>query len=153
MNCLQVGGGILRSKAMGSKVLQINPAINHKGNWLGTFLDKFGWTKKNLLERDLNLYQLSYLALHWQSPYFVNIFVQGVPVRSHDTKYWQNRETANIGLDSSVGRAPARQSGGCRFKSRSSKCFFVHPNLQINPVYRRYHSGHLGYGFELHQAL
>ena len=30
-------------------------AINHKGNWLGTFLDKFGWTKKNLLERDLNL--------------------------------------------------------------------------------------------------
>ena len=29
--------------------------INHKGNWLGTFLDKFGWTKKNLLDRDLNL--------------------------------------------------------------------------------------------------
>ena len=23
------------------------------------------------------LYQLSYLALHWRSPYFVNIFVQG----------------------------------------------------------------------------
>ena len=39
------------------------------------------------------------------------------------------RETANIGLDSSVGRAPARQSGGRRFKSRSSKFFFVHPNL------------------------
>ena len=33
-----------------------------------------------------------------------------------------------IGLDSSVGRAPARQSGGRRFKSRSSKFFFVHPN-------------------------
>ena len=29
--------------------------INHTGNWLGTFLDKFGWTKKNWLERDLNL--------------------------------------------------------------------------------------------------
>ena len=28
-----------------------------------------------------------------------------------------------------VGRAPARQSGGRRFKSRSSKYFFVHPNL------------------------
>ena len=42
-------------------------------------------------------------------------------------RYWQNRETANIGLVSSVGRAPARQSGGHRFKSRSSKFFFVHP--------------------------
>ena len=39
-----------------------------------------------LLERDLNLrplvdvpglYQLSCLALHWRSPYFVNIFVRG----------------------------------------------------------------------------
>ena len=29
------------------------------------------------------------------------------------------RETADVGLDSSVGRAPARQSGGRRFKSRS----------------------------------
>ena len=28
--------------------------INYKGK-LGTFLDKFGWTKTNLLERDLNL--------------------------------------------------------------------------------------------------
>ena len=44
---------------------------------------------------------------------------------------WQNRETANIGLVSSVGRATARQSGGRRFKSRSSKCFFVHPKLNI----------------------
>ena len=46
-----------------------------------------------------------------------------------EQRYWQNRETANVGLDSSVGRAPARQSGGHRFKSRSSKFFFVHPNL------------------------
>ena len=38
-------------------------------------------------------------------------------------------ETANVGLDSSVGRAPARQSGDRRFKSRSSQFFFVHPNL------------------------
>ena len=60
-------------------------AINHKGNYLGTLLDKFGWTKTNLRERDLNLrptdwrglYQLSYLAIHWRSPYFVNIFVRG----------------------------------------------------------------------------
>ena len=37
--------------------------------------------------------------------------------------YWQNRETANVGLDGSVGRAPARQSGGRRFKSSSSKIF------------------------------
>ena len=46
-----------------------------------------------------------------------------------EQRYWQNRETANVGLDSSVGRAPARQSGGRRFKSRSSQFFFVHPNL------------------------
>ena len=38
-----------------------------------------------------------------------------------EQRYWQNRETANVGLDSSVGRAPARQSGGRRFKSRSSQ--------------------------------
>ena len=43
-----------------------------------------------------------------------------------EQRYWQNRETANIGLVSSVGRAPARQSWGCRFKSRSSKFFFVY---------------------------
>ena len=41
-----------------------------------------------------------------------------------EQRYWQNRETANIGLVSSVGWAPAHQSGGCRFKSRSS-----HPKL------------------------
>ena len=47
----------------------------------------FGRTKKNLLERDLNvqprridspvLYQLSELAIYCRSPYFVNIFVGG----------------------------------------------------------------------------
>ena len=46
-----------------------------------------------------------------------------------EQRYWQNRETADVGLDSSVGRAPARQSGGRRFKSRSSQFFFVHQNL------------------------
>ena len=29
-------------------------------------------------------------------------------------------------------QVPARQSGGRRFKSRSSKFFFVHPNLSQN---------------------
>ena len=42
-----------------------------------------------------------------------------------EQKYWQNRETANIGLFSSVGRAPARQSRGRKFKSRSSKMYPV----------------------------
>ena len=46
-----------------------------------------------------------------------------------EQRYWQNRETANIGLGSSVGREPARQSGGRRFKSRSSQIFFVHPKF------------------------
>ena len=43
-----------------------------------------------------------------------------------EQRYWQNRETANIGRVSSVGRAPAHQSGGRRFKSRSSKFSFFH---------------------------
>ena len=42
-----------------------------------------GLNKDNLLQRELNqhlwinvlaIYQLSYLALSWQSPYFVNIY-------------------------------------------------------------------------------
>ena len=53
-------------------------------------------------------------------------FVEGRPhlfpiVKELCIKFWQNRETANVGLDSSVGRAPTRQSGGRRFKSRSSQ--------------------------------
>ena len=55
--------------------------------------------------------------------YMVSWLLTGAP----EQRYWQNMETANIGLVSSVGRTPARQSGGHRFKSRSSKLFFVHP--------------------------
>ena len=46
-----------------------------------------------------------------------------------EQRYWQNRETANIWLVSSVGRALVRQSGGRRFKSCSSQFFFVHPKI------------------------
>ena len=60
--------------------------------------------------------------------YMVSWLLTGAP----EQRYWQNRETANVGLDSSVGRAPARQSGGRRFKSRSSQVFFVYPNLSKN---------------------
>ena len=55
--------------------------------------------------------------------YMVSWLLTGAP----EQRYWQNRETANIWLVSSVGRAPARQSGGRRFKSRSCHFFFVHP--------------------------
>ena len=58
------------------------------------------------------------------------------PPPSPELRYWQNRETANVGLDSSVGRSPARQSGGRRFKSRSCKFFFVHPNVYIYLLHR-----------------
>ena len=62
------------------------------------FLINFGWTKKNLLEQDLNLRppdwragalptELTCPILYWRSPYFVNIFVRGAPVRSHETIY------------------------------------------------------------------
>ena len=57
--------------------------------------------------------------------YMVERLLTGAP--TPEQRYWQNRETANIGLVSLVGRAPARQSGGRRFKSRSSQYFFVHP--------------------------
>ena len=47
-----------------------------------------------------------------------------------EQRYWQNREITNVGLNSSVGKAPARQSRGRRFKSCSSSNFvLVHPNL------------------------
>ena len=58
-------------------------------------------------------------------------------------RYWQNRETANIGLVSSVGRALARQSGGRRFKSCSSQLFFVHPkfnSIKITLCKKKNHS-------------
>ena len=53
------------------------------------------------------------------------------PPHPPEQRYWQNRETANIGLVGSVGEVPARISGGRRFKSRSSKFFFVHPKFVI----------------------
>ena len=43
-----------------------------------------------------------------------------------------NRETANIGLVSSVGRAPARQSGGDRFKSLSTVNFLCSSKIYIH---------------------
>ena len=64
--------------------------------------------------------------------YMVSWLLTGAP----EKRYWQNRETTNIGLVSWVGRAPASQSGGRRFKSRSSQFFFVHPKfiLKMYPV-------------------
>ena len=56
------------------------------------------------------------MALTWIKKYMVSWLLTRAPEQG----YWQNRETANVGLDSSVGTAPARQSGGRRFKSRSS---------------------------------
>ena len=44
----------------------------------------------------------------------------------------KNKDIDKIGRDSSVGRVPARQSGGRRFKCCSSKFFFVHQNLSKN---------------------
>ena len=63
--------------------------------------------------------------------YMVEWLMTGAP----EQRYWQNRETANVGLDSSVGRALARQSRGRRFKSRSSQFVIVHPNLLQNYIH------------------
>ena len=59
--------------------------------------------------------------------YMVSWLLTGAPGTKRLTK---NRETAN--LVSSVGRVPARQSGGRRFKSHSRKFVFVYLNLSKN---------------------
>ena len=96
-------------------------------------LIKFGWTKKNWLEWDLNLrppdWHTGALQMLSSPTLAVSLWFHDFWLTTPEQRYWQNRETANVGLDSSVGRAPARQSGGRRFKSRSSQFFFVHPNL------------------------
>ena len=118
--------------------------MNHKGNWLGTFLKiNFGWTKKNLVERDLNLRPPDWRARALPLPTLLHDIYRKKVVSLYGAspsrlfppppqRYWKNRETVNIGLVGSVGRAPARQSGGRRFKSRSSKFFFVHPKIILN---------------------
>ena len=58
-----------------------------------------------------------------------NIWLNDFWLALPEQRYLQNRETANIGLVSSVGRALACQSGGRMFKSRSSQFFFVHLKL------------------------
>ena len=56
-----------------------------------------------------------------EGQFMVSWLLTGAP----EQRYWQNRETADIGLVSWVGRAPARQSRGCRFKSCSSQFVFL----------------------------
>ena len=62
--------------------------MNHKGNWLGTFLDKFWMNKEQFTRARFEsatsgidvpaLYQLSYLALHCRSPYLsISLFGGG----------------------------------------------------------------------------
>ena len=46
--------------------------------------------------------------------------------------YWHNRENAKIGPNGSVGRPLAHYSVGCRFRSSSSKYFFVTQNMYTN---------------------
>ena len=75
--------------------------------------------------------------------YMVSWLLTGAP----EQRYWQNRETVNVGLDSWVGRAPAHQSGGRRFKSRSRKFFFVHPYIPVLTSKRKRDSGILGMKF------
>ena len=113
-------------------------------------LDKFGWTKICTQSVSLVVYYMIFIKSRiplWCIPYclfpgrivtwawslakgqyMVSWLLTGAPVQ----RYWQNRETANVGLDSSVGRAPARQSGGRRFKSRSSQfSLFIQIYLKI----------------------
>ena len=47
-----------------------------------------------------------------------------------EQRYWQNRETANVGLDTSEPRHVNPEV--CGFKSRYGKIFLVQPNLSKN---------------------
>ena len=68
--------------------------INHKRNWLGnTFLDKFGWTRKDLLERNFNLrlpdWRAGALPTELSSPTLAVYLYpcSGAPAISHETIY------------------------------------------------------------------
>ena len=78
------------------KLVGYDYPVNAAKMWAFKWLVWFGWTKKNWLERDLNqwlnvpvpeLYQLSYSALCWQSPYFeyMNYLYLFVTYKYH---YW-----------------------------------------------------------------
>ncbi len=78
--------------------------INHKGTWLGKFLIIIlVWTKKSWLERELNQWPPVYSTVSYTAAYC------WMASDWHPrTKILTNRETTNIGLNSSVGRAPVR---------------------------------------------
>ncbi len=63
--------------------------------------------------------------------------------KTPEQRYWQNRETANMRLDSSAGRALACYSGGRRFKSRSSQFVFVQPKVRM-PTQPKYQDSPCG---------
>ena len=96
------------------------------------FGTNLGWTKKNGRgSKDCLFPQV--VSQLGRDPWLKgSIWFHDFWLAPPEQRYWQNRETANVGLDSSVGRAPARQSGGRVFKSRSCKFFFVH--LKLYPV-------------------
>ena len=77
-------------------------AINHKGNWLGTSLDKFGWIKKNWLERDLNLrppdWRAGALPTELSSPALaVSLFCQYLCSGGTSQKSWNHILTFSQG--------------------------------------------------------
>ena len=98
--------------------LGIYNVINHKGNWLGTFLDKFWMNKERLtIERDLNLWPPDWRAgalptkLPVTSPILeVSLFCQYLCEGGASQKSFK--------------------SGGRRFKSRSCKFVLVHPKFR-----------------------
>ena len=55
----------------------------------------------------------------------VQWLLTSAPPPPQKQSYWHNRENAKIGPNGSVGRPLAHYSVGCRFRSSSSKYFFV----------------------------
>ena len=99
----------------------------HKCHWMFHFL----WPQYTFCKFHLN--NVLYTSLLSTNVLSTNVLYTNqwqVHIFKFD-RYWQNWENASIGLVSSVGRAPAHQSGGRRFKSRSSQSFFVHPKFEL----------------------
>ena len=91
-----------------------------------------------LIEKVISLYGASHYCLFpdrivtwvWslaKGQYVVSWLLTGAP----EQRYWQNMETANVGLDSSVGRAPACQSGSPALVNFS---LFIQIYLKMYPV-------------------
>ncbi len=79
----------------------------------------------------------SYIPLRWSlCCCFQGCIVNLSVIPGYTAVTGWNRETTNIELVSSVGRAPARYSRGHRFKTRPCQFFFIQPKMIKHVIIR-----------------